>query len=368
MLTEPSAPSAPGVAWFRPEAAAAPPHRVLEPSGDLAPGAEAVLTADEAQQALELMMLSRAYDERATALNRQGLFGGFAPATGQEACLVGSALALDPARDWIVPQYRELPALVRHGYPLERLAAFSLGKTDAAAVPEGVRVLPLQFSLAAELPHAVGLAWGRALQCRDEVVLAYCGEGATSEGDFHEACNLAGVLALPVVFLVQDNGWAITTPRRLQTAALSLAVRAVGYGFRGVVVDGNDLLAVAQVARLAVEHARSGAGPVLVEARTYRVGLHNMTDDPRRYRPQAEVDEARRLDPIARVQRYLASTGAWDDGRAEAVHRRVSALVDEAIERARRMPGQRPGDVFDHVFAEPTANLAVQRRRALGQP
>jgi len=350
--------------WLRAELAQVQPYRVLAPDGHLLDGRRSTLGAEQIERMLELMLLSRTFDERATAMNRQGTFGVFAPGSGQEACLVGSAAALDPGRDWIVPQYRELPALVAHGYPLERLAAFSLGKTDAAQVPEGVRILPLQFSLAAHLPHAVGLAWGRRLQGHDEVVLAYVGEGATSEGDFHEACNLAGVLRAPVVFLVQNNGWAISTPRQAQYAARNLAVRAIGYGFDGVLVDGNDLLAVHEVTRRAVAQALDGRGPVLIEAETYRLVEHNMTDDPRRYQPASELERARATDPLIRVRRHLRALGRLDEEREAGLHRRADERVTAAIARARTLPAQRPGDLFDHVYASPPPSVERQRRLA----
>jgi pyruvate dehydrogenase E1 component alpha subunit len=353
--------------WLHADLLAVEPFRMLDPNGELCTDSDSPLTADEILDALRLMLLSRAFDERATAMNRQGRFGGFAPASGQEACLAGSAMALDPARDWIVPQYRELPALVRHGYPLERLAAFSLGKPDAARVPEGVRALPLQFALAAQLPHAVGLAWGRMLRGEREVVLTYCGEGATSEGDFHEACNLAGVLRAPVVFVVQNNGWAISTPRSLQSAAASFAVRALGYGMAGVLVDGNDLLAVHQVTREAVERARSGGGPSLIEAQTYRLGVHNMTDDPRRYQVASELESARDLDPVRRVQRHLRSLGRLDaDGEAE-LWRDAMARAEAAIAAAHGLPAQSPADVFEHVYASRPPALERQRGAAAGR-
>ena len=179
---------------------------VLKEDGKLRNGAKSSMTDAALIEALRWMLTSRTYDERATALQRQGLYGVFSPAAGQEASVVGSAMALDPARDWIVPQYRELIALVRHGYPLERLAAIGMGRiTQATRIPDGVNVLPTQVALAAQLPHAVGLAWGLKLQKKDSVVMTYVGDGGSSEGDFHEALNLAGVQQAPVVFVLQNN-------------------------------------------------------------------------------------------------------------------------------------------------------------------
>ena len=232
---------------------------ILKPDGRLLNGAKSSMTDAALMEAVRWMLMSRIYDERATALQRQGLYGVFSPAAGQEASVVGSAMALDPARDWIVPQYRELIALVRHGYPLERLAAMGMGRiTHATRIPEGVNVLPTQVALAAQLPHAVGLAWGLKLQKKDSVVMAYVGDGGSSEGDFHEALNLAGVRQAPVVFVLQNNQWAISTPRRMQSATSSFALRAAGYGFPGVEVDGNDVLAVFSAASEAVRRARAG--------------------------------------------------------------------------------------------------------------
>src|SRR5580704_4000072 len=234
------------------------PLRLLEPSGALVAGAVSPFDDEQLLSALHLMMLSRAFDHKGVSLQRQGRFGTFSPVLGQEASVVGSAFALDPSRDWIVPQYRELPALLHQGLPLEQFILYFNGHPAGGAIPDGVKLLPIQISLAAQLPHAVGLAWGLQLQGIDGVVLTYFGDGASSEGDFHEACNLAGVVRAPVVFFLQNNGWAISTPRCQQSAARTFAERAPGYGFDGVVVDGNDLLAVYAATKAAVERARAG--------------------------------------------------------------------------------------------------------------
>jgi pyruvate dehydrogenase E1 component alpha subunit len=312
-------------------------------------------------EGLRLMHLSRAVDRRATAMQRQGRWGVYSPATGQEAAIVGSAMALDPARDWIVPQYRELAAVVHHGMPLDRIVAAYVGKVSAASIPDGVNVLPTQVALAAQLPQAAGLAWGLRLQRRDGVVLAYVGEGGSSEGDFHEACNLAGVTRAPVVFLLQNNQWAISTPRRRQSAAPTLAARAPGYGFPGAFVDGNDLLAVHAVTRQAVERARAGEGPTLIEALTYRMSFHNTTDNPERYVEREELEAAARRDPLARVERFLAEAGMLDDVRRSELVASVESDLSDAIDRALAYPANRPGDLFDGIYARPPKRLQRQR-------
>ncbi len=335
---------------------------ILTPDGKLVYGAKQSMTDTALIEALRWMLMSRIYDERATALQRQGLYGVFSPALGQEASVVGSTMALDPARDWIVPQYRELVALVRHGYPLERLAAVGMGRvTEAARIPDGVNVLPNQVALATQLPHATGLAWGLKLQKKDSVVMTYVGDGGSSEGDFHEGLNLAGVQRAPVVFFLSNNQWAISTPRRVQSATPSFALRAAGYGFPGVEVDGNDVLAVYSAAREAVERARAGEGPTLIESVTYRMSFHNTTDNPSLYEDPKQREDASRRDPIDRVVRYLTQQGLWDEKRDKETRAGVRAEVDAALEKAAAFPVVTPNQLFDHIYAELPERLRRQR-------
>jgi len=335
---------------------------ILAPDGKLVDGAKQSMTDTALIEALRWMLMSRIYDERATALQRQGLYGVFSPALGQEASVVGSTMALDPARDWIVPQYRELVALVRHGYPLERLAAVGMGRvTEAARIPDGVNVLPNQVALATQLPHATGLAWGLKLQKKDSVVMTYVGDGGSSEGDFHEGLNLAGVQRAPVVFFLSNNQWAISTPRRVQSATPSFALRAAGYGFPGVEVDGNDVLAVYSAASQAVERARAGEGPTLIESVTYRMSFHNTTDNPSLYEDPKQRDDASRRDPIDRLVKYLTRRGLWDEERDKETRASVRAEVDAALEKAAAFPVVTPNQLFDHVYSELPERLRRQR-------
>jgi pyruvate dehydrogenase E1 component alpha subunit len=335
-------------------------HRVLRPDGTLVDGAEPRLSLEATVEGLRWMMLSRAFDARAIALQRQGRIGIYGPVKGQEATVVGTALALDPATDWIVPATRELPALLRHGHRLERIVAGQMGRMRPARIPDDVRVLPNQVAIGTQLPHAVGLAWGLRLQRKPGVVMAYCGDGASSEGDFHEACNLAGVRRAPVVIIVIDNQWAISTSREAQTAG-EFHRRAGGYGFPGVAVDGNDLLAVAEVADEAVARARRGDGPTLMDCRTHRLGFHNTTDNPSAYLPEGWLERAEREDPIPRVQAYLAACGLWDDAAMAAVESEIAERLDAAIEAAAAMPAVRPDDVFENVYANPPERVRRQR-------
>src|SRR5215211_414790 len=261
----------------------AEPLSLLAADGTLADGYEPALGDDELLAAFRLMVLSRATSERAVSLQRQGRLGTIATPDGQEAAIVGSAFALDTKRDWVAPSYREMPAMLHMGLPLARFLLYYRGHPLGNQIPPGVNMLPVQIALATQVPHAVGLGWGLRHQGSDAVVLVYFGEGASSEGDVHEAMNLAGVRQAPVVFLLQDNGWAISTPVAQQSATGSFALRAAGYGFPGELVDGNDLFAVHDATRRAVERARTGEGPTLIEARTYRLAPHNTADDSSRY-------------------------------------------------------------------------------------
>ena len=338
------------------------PFQLLETDGTLAEGRTSPMDDGLVLRALRFMMLSRAFDAKGISLQRQGRFGTFSPVRGQEASVVGSAFALDPSRDWIVPGYRELPALLHHGLPLEQFILYFNGHPAGGHIPDDVRLLPIQISLGAQLPHAVGLAWGLQLQKIDGVVLTYFGDGASSEGDFHEACNLAGVVKAPVIFFLQNNGWAISTPRSRQSAARTFAERAPGYGFDGVVVDGNDLLAVYAVTAAAVERARAGLGPTLIESQTYRLGAHNTADDPTRYVSPEILNAWSDRDPILRVQRYLAARGFWNDETASEMDEDISRTIDQALSAARSVPPPTPEDLFKHTYAELSQRQARQLR------
>jgi pyruvate dehydrogenase E1 component alpha subunit len=334
---------------------------VLDPSGTLAADAAAPLDDGEVLSALRLMKLSRAFDAKGASLQRQGRFGTFSQVGGQEASVVGSAWALDAARDWIVPQYRELPALLRHGYPLSHFIRYFQGNPAGGAIPDGVNILPIQISIAAQLPHAVGLAWGLRLQAKDAVVLAYFGDGASSEGDFHEACNLAGLVGAPVVFFLQNNGWAISTPRSKQSAGRTLAERAPAYGFPGVLVDGNDLFAVYAETSRAVGRARDGGGPTLIESVTRRLGPHNTADDPTRYVDPADAERWRALDPIDRVERYLTARSSDHAARIAAFDEGIAEEIERALADAEAGDAVNSDQLFAHVYAEPPARLVRQR-------
>lgn len=327
--------------------------QLLSPDGVPAAGHESLLGDDALLEAYRWMVFSRTLDERAVSLQRQGRIGTYAAAYGQEASVIGSALALDVTTDWIVPQYRESTAMIRHGYPLKTLFLYYLGNPLGALLPDDVRIAPVQISLAAQLPHAVGLAWGRAMQGQAEVVMTYCGDGASSEGDFHEACNFAGVVKAPVVFVLQNNGYAISTPRSKQSAAANLASRAVGYGLPGELVDGNDLFAVYDATTRAVERARTGGGPTLIEAKTYRYYDHQGVKGLRKtYRSVEEVEQWRERDAIESLQRAAVEADLVTQEEFDSVWAEVQADAAEAIEFARQSPMPDVKDFDSNVYSD----------------
>lgn len=344
------------------------PLCLLASDGTLAEGHVPTLDDRELLSAWRAMLLSRAFDERCFSLQRQGRLGTFSTVHGEEAAVVGSAWALDPGRDWVVPQYRELPAMLHQGYTLTRFLQYFTGDPAGNFMPEGVNVLPFQISLAAQLPHAVGLAWGLRHQGSDAAVIAYFGDGASSEGDTHEAMNLAGLRRAPVVFLLKNNGWAISTPVSKQTAAPSFAARAAGYGFPGELVDGNDLFAVHDATTRAVARARAGEGPTLIEARTYRMGAHNTADDPTRYVDPAELERRRAADPIDRLRRYLLHRGLIDESSETELRTELAEEIDAAVRASEGGPRPGPQALFDHVYAEPPQRVRDQRCEATGDP
>jgi len=323
------------------------------------------MNPDQVVAALRLMLLSRAVDDRLIKLQRMGRVGVYGPVHGQEAAVIGSAMALDPQRDWIVPASREHPAMLRHGLPLMNMFATYMGNFDAAAVPDGVRLLPRQQSIGAQLPHAAGLAWALKLRKAGGVVAVYFGEGASSEGDFHEASNLAGVMRVPLVMLLINNHYAISTPVHRQTAAAELAARAEGYGFPGFVVDGNDLLAVYATTVDAVKRALAGDGPTLIECRTYRMGFHNTSDNPKEYRDRAEVDEAEQRDPIERVRRFAIREGIWSAAQEAAALDEIRSEIEIAQRQVEELPRPGAAAIFEHVYETLSPRLQQQRAEAL---
>lgn len=321
------------------------------------------------------MVRIRTLDERMMTLQRQGRIGFYGACTGQEAACLASAYALEPT-DWIFPALREAAAMLLRGFPLVPYLAQVFGNagdvTKGRQMPShqaarSVNQVSWSSCIGTQLTQATGAAWAAKLKKDDTVVMAYLGDGATSSADFHTALNFAGVFKAPVVFVCQNNHWSISIPLERQTASESIAIKAKAYGFPGVKVDGNDVDAVYGAAALAVQRARGGGGPTLIEAETYRMGAHSSSDDPTRYRDQAEVDRWKARDPIARMHRRLLEEKVWDDSREAALRAELLAEVNQAIDVSEALPPPEASTLFDDVYAELPWNLVEQRRQLLSR-
>jgi 2-oxoisovalerate dehydrogenase E1 component alpha subunit len=319
-----------------------------------APPVEQLLSAYRA------MVVGRRFDAQATALTKQGRLAVYPSSRGQEACQVAGILAVRDT-DWIFPTYRESLALVTRGIDPVEVLTLLRGDWHCGYDPVAHRTAPQCTPLATQTVHAAGLAYGEARRGRDTVAIAFIGDGATSEGDFHEALNFAAVFRAPVVFLVQNNRYAISVPLSKQSAAPSLAYKGVGYGVRSEQVDGNDPVAMLAVLNAAVEHARAGNGPFLVEAHTYRLDPHTNADDATRYRDAGEVETWLARDPVTRLETYLRSTGALDDDAVESIRAEAEALAADLRTRMNIDPVIDPLSLFEHVYSEPTPQLREQR-------
>ena len=329
---------------------------ILDSDGNLDAALEPDIPAAELKRFYRAMLLTRRLDERMLRLQRQGRIGTFAPVKGQEACQVGSICTLR-ATDWMVPSFRETAAMLWRGWPIERILLFFAGYLEGGQPAPEQRDLPITIPVATQLPHAVGLAYAAQYRGDDVVVMAYFGDGATSEGDFHEAMNFAGVWHVPVVFVCQNNQWAISVPLKKQTHSRTIAQKALAYGLPGIQVDGNDVLAVYAASHEAVERARGGNGPTLVECVTYRLGLHTTADDPTKYRSDEEVREWERKDPLTRFATYLEKKSLLDDGLEQQVDEEIAA----GVARFEATAAADPLTMFDHVYAELPPHLAQQR-------
>lgn len=334
-------------------------YRLINADGTAA-GDIPEITDDRLLAMYRWMVIARTYDDRALSLQRQGRLGTYSPLRGQEASQVGMALAVDPD-DWIFPTYRDIAACFVHGLPLEQGFLYGQGVGQGLVIPDSVHIWPRSISIASHIPHAVGMAWGFKLQGKKTATVASFGDGATSKGDFHEAANFAGVFRIPVVLFVQNNQYAISLPRAQQTAAASIAAKAIGYGFDGIRVDGNDVVAVYTAVQAALDKARKGEGPTLIEAETYRLGAHTTADDPTRYRDAEELAQWEVREPVGRFRRFLEGRKLWSAKREEALMAEVRQLIDEAVDRAEREAIPHAEDVFNHSWANPPRRIMEQR-------
>lgn len=308
----------------------------------------------------EAMVLTRVFDDKAVALQRQGRLGTYASMRGQEACQIGSTMVMDK-EDWVFPAFRENGIFMMRGMPLDLLFAFWAGDERGMAIPKGVNMFPVAITVGAHLPHAVGAAMAFKMQKKKTASLVYFGDGATSEGDFHESMNFAGVFKAPCVFICQNNQWAISVPVKEQTASETIAQKAIAYGFPGVQVDGNDVFAVYQATKEALERAKAGKGPTLIECYTYRISDHTTSDDAKKYRPEKEVQEWIKRDPIDRLKKYMQKKRIFSDKYEKEVLAKSTKMVEDAVKKAEAMKPIAKEEIFNYMYAELTADLKEQQ-------
>jgi pyruvate dehydrogenase E1 component alpha subunit len=334
---------------------------ILDEAGNVDRELMPALSDEEIWRMYRMMVLSRTYDERAVALQREGRIGTYPPIVGQEASQVGSAFAIAPT-DWVFPSFREMGMHLTLGFPIPQLFQYWTGDERAQRIPQHLNIFPFCVAVGSQIPHAVGAALAARYRHDPIAVISYFGDGATSKGDFHESLNMAGVLHLPIVFICQNNQWAISVPLRGQTASATIAQKAIGYGFPGMQVDGNDIFAVYSVAKQAMEKARSGGGPTLIECLTYRMADHTTADDAGRYRSEEEVAKWRGRDPILRIERYLESRGLWTKEKAQEVKASAAAQIDKAVQEMEAIPAPVPSDIFEATLATLTPRQAAQKK------
>jgi pyruvate dehydrogenase E1 component alpha subunit len=332
---------------------------ILAADGRVDTDLEPALDPADLRRLYRTMLTCRRFDERALTLQRQGRLGTYGPSKGQEAASLGVAYALEKD-DWLVPTFRETAGLLWRGWPVHTWLLYWGGFEAGNVPPDGVRDLPVSVPIASQCQYGMGLAWGCKLRGAGRVCATFCGDGGTSEGDFHEALNFAGVFNLPLVMVVQNNHWAISVPRSRQTASQTIAQKAIAYGMDGLQVDGNDILAMIVATREAVEKARTGGGPTLIEAVTYRLSMHTTADDPKKYRKDDEVKEWEPRDPLLRFRAYLQKKGLLDEPGEREIDAEIAAEIEQAV-RQYEQYRQDPAEFVQYMYAELTPELQAQQ-------
>ncbi len=334
---------------------------ILDQDGQVDKSLEPQLSDEQLLKLYRAMLAGRRFDERMLILQRQGKIGTFAPVKGQEA-QVGVAAALSPD-DWIVPSFREAPVEIWRGKPMELILLYYSGYNEGGHMPEGLNLLPVSVPVGSQMLHAAGIGYAMKYRKQNSVVATFFGDGATSEGDFHEAMNYASVYQTPVIFICQNNHWAISLPWNRQTHSKTLAQKALAYDMPGLQVDGNDVLAVYKAAKDAADLAKRGGGPTLIEMITYRLSMHTTADDPKKYRTQEEVEEWEKRDPITRFEKYLRDKHILDDPKVQSVAEEVKQEIGSVERRWSELVENEvsPSLMFDHAYAELTSTLRGQK-------
>lgn len=335
-------------------------YRILDMNGEIVNKEDLPSLQDkELKYLYKTMLYSRIIDDRALSYQRQGRMLTYAPNTGQEAAQIGSAYALEE-KDWVVPAFRELGAWLIKEVPLKNIYLYWYGNEWGSHIPEGINILPVNVPIGSQFQHATGIALANNIKGEDSVAMTYIGDGGTSHGDFHEALNFAAVYNAPVVFIIQNNQYAISTPRDIQTASKTLAQKSVAYGMPGILVDGNDIFAMYSASKYAVDRARRGEGPTLIEAYTYRLGAHTTSDDPTIYREDEEVEEWRKKDPVDRFRKYLLKKGIITEEWEEEVKEELDNKVVSTFRSLEEDPEVEVEDIFKYHYETMPPHLEEQ--------
>ncbi len=333
---------------------------ILDEKGNADPALMPSFSDQELKRMYEILVLARAFDQRALSLQREGRLGTYPAIIGQEASQVGTVFAAEKS-DWIFPTFRESGVYIALDFPMHQLFQYWAGDERGMTTPMGLNVFPLSIPVGTQIPHAVGAAMAAKYRKDRIASLVYFGDGATSRGDFHEGLNMAAVFKLPVLFLCQNNQWAISLPRERQTDAKTIAQKAYAYGFEGIQVDGNDLFAVYKATKDALRKAKDGAGPTLIECFTYRISDHTTSDDASRYRSKEEIEMWKARDPILRLRLFMEKKGIWTDKYQKEIEKRSRAVVDEAQKKAEAASPPDPRDMFTYTYG----SLSQRQKREL---
>src|SRR3989344_2789692 len=320
------------------------------------------LNKKQIKKMYEYMVLTRVFDDKALKLQRQGRLGTYAPTRGQEASQIGSAFAIQD-EDMVFPAFRENGVFLVRRMPMELLFQFWGGDERGMNIPKNVNMFPIAITVGAQLLHAVGYSIAMKYKKKKAAAITYFGDGATSEGDFHEALNFAGVFNAPCVFICQNNQYAISVPVEEQTASETLAQKAIAYGFSGIKVDGNDVFAVYKATLEALKKARAGKGPTLIECYTYRIGDHTTSDDAKKYRKESEVKKWELKDPILRLKKYMKTMKMFSEKYENEVLKSAERSVENAVAKAESTARLKPEDIFDYTYASLTEELKEQREQ-----
>ena len=340
--------------------------QILDENGNCDESLMPKFSNDEIKKIYEMLVLVRVFDQKAFNMQRQGRLGTYIQFKGQEACQVGSALALKD-EDFIFPMYRNSALLIARKHPIAQVLQYWSGDERGSKSPPHVNNFPIAIPVGTQVPHAVGAALAAKILAKKQVSIVYFGEGATSKGDFHEAMNFAGIYNVPVVFICENNQYAISVPRKKQTHAETIAQKAIAYGFDSIQIDGMDIFAVYKTIKEAVDNARNGKGPTLIECFAYRMCDHSTSDDASRYRPKEELEEWAKKEPIGRLEKYMRKKGLLDDSYKEKVLKQAQETIEKAVTEFEKLPPPEPKDIFRYVFAEMTQQQKEEMEDIFGK-